>query len=161
MRLGTWWRQQMETFSALLAICAGNSPVNGEFPTQRPVTRSFEVFFDLRLNKRLSEHSWGWWFETPLGPLWRHCNEIDHISPPGTPDINTQKQQAQWNDRHVLWDILCWYTFGIITRFPYGQDIIIKVKLHPENARCFVERTKMETNLKGQILTTLGAIKAL
>ena len=45
----------METFSALLAICAGNSPVPGEFPEQRPVTRSFDVFLDLRLNKRLSE----------------------------------------------------------------------------------------------------------
>ena len=40
----------METFSALLAICVGNSPVPSEFPTQRPVTRSFDVFFDLRLN---------------------------------------------------------------------------------------------------------------
>ena len=40
----------METFSALLAICAGKSPVPGEFPTQRPMTRSFDVFFDLRLN---------------------------------------------------------------------------------------------------------------
>ena len=39
----------METFSALLAICAGNSPVPGEFPAQRPVTRSFYDFFDLRL----------------------------------------------------------------------------------------------------------------
>ena len=48
-----WWRHLMETFSALLAICAGNSPVTGEFPPQRPVTRSFDVFFDLRLNKRL------------------------------------------------------------------------------------------------------------
>ena len=44
----------METFAALLAICAGNSPVAGEFPAQRPVTRSFGFFFDLRLNKRLS-----------------------------------------------------------------------------------------------------------
>ena len=44
-----WWRHQMETFSAILALCAGNSPVTGEFPTQRPVTRSFDVFFDLRL----------------------------------------------------------------------------------------------------------------
>ena len=51
----------METFSALLAICAGNSPVSGEFPAQRPVTRSFEVFFDLHLVKRLSKHSRGWW----------------------------------------------------------------------------------------------------
>ena len=45
----------METFSAVLAICAGNSPVPGEFPVQRPVTRCFDVFFDLHLNKRLSE----------------------------------------------------------------------------------------------------------
>ena len=45
----------METFSALLAICAGNSPVPGEFPAQRPVMRSFDVFFDLRLNKQLGE----------------------------------------------------------------------------------------------------------
>ena len=67
-------RHQMETFSALLAICAGNSPVTGEFPAQRPVARSFDVFFDLRLNKRLSKQLWGWWFETPLRPLWRHCN---------------------------------------------------------------------------------------
>ena len=65
----------METFSALLAICAGNSPVPGEFPAQRPVTRSFDVFFDLRPNKRLSKQSWGWWFETSSCSLWRHCNE--------------------------------------------------------------------------------------
>ena len=71
----TWWRHQMETFSALLAICAGNSPVSGEFPAQRPVTRSFDVFFDVRLIKRLSKHSRGWWFETPSHPLWRHRNE--------------------------------------------------------------------------------------
>ena len=71
----SWWRHQMETFSALLAICAGNSPVPGEFPTQRPVTRGgFDVFFDLRLNKRLSKQWWGWWFETLSRPLWRQCN---------------------------------------------------------------------------------------
>ena len=55
----------METLSALLALCAGNSPVN---------QRSFDVFFDLRLNKWLSEQWWGWWFETPSCPLWCHCN---------------------------------------------------------------------------------------
>ena len=64
----------METFSALLAICAGNSPVPGEFHTQRPVTRSFDVFFDLHPNKRLSKQWWGWWFGTPPCPLWRHRN---------------------------------------------------------------------------------------
>ena len=45
----------METFSALLAICAGNSQVTGEFPPQRPVTQSFDVFFDRRQNKRMSK----------------------------------------------------------------------------------------------------------
>ena len=71
-----WWRHQMETFSALLAICAGNSPVAGEFPAQRPVTRSFDVFFDLLFNKRLSKQSQGWWFETPSCPLWCHRNAM-------------------------------------------------------------------------------------
>ena len=75
---GSWWRHRMEAFSALLAICAGNSPVSGEFPTQRPVTRSF-VYFDLRPNKWLSKQSWGWWFETPSRPLWRHRNDIIRI----------------------------------------------------------------------------------
>ena len=40
------------------------------------MTRSFNVFFDLRLNKRLSKQSWGWWFETLSHPLWRHCNGL-------------------------------------------------------------------------------------
>ena len=71
----SWWRHQMETFSTLLAICAGNSPVTGKFPAQRPVTWSFDVFFDQRLYKRLSKQSWAWWFETPSRPLWRHCND--------------------------------------------------------------------------------------
>ena len=61
---------------ALLAICVGNSPVTGEFPAQRPVTRSVDVFFDLRLNERLSKQWWGWWFETPSRPLWCHWNGI-------------------------------------------------------------------------------------
>ena len=65
-----WWRNQMETFSALLASCAWNSPVPGEFPTQRPVTRNLDVFFDLRPNKRLSKQWWGWWFVTPSCPWW-------------------------------------------------------------------------------------------
>ena len=48
----------METFSALMALCAGNSSVTGEFPSQTPVTRSLDIFFDLRLNKRLGKQSW-------------------------------------------------------------------------------------------------------
>ena len=40
-----------KTFFALLALCAGNSPVTGEFPSQRPVTWNFDVLFDLRLEQ--------------------------------------------------------------------------------------------------------------
>ena len=69
----------METFSALLPICAGNSPVPGEFPAQRLVTRSFDVFFDLHPNKRLSKQWWGWWFEMPPCRLWRHRYD-KHVS---------------------------------------------------------------------------------
>ena len=46
----------------------------GEFPIQRPVTRSFDVFFYPSLNKRLSKQPWGWWFETLSWSLWRQCN---------------------------------------------------------------------------------------
>ena len=90
-----------DTFSALLVLHAGNPLVTnnmmtssngnifrvtgplcgeftgpGEFPTQRPVTRIFDVFFDLGLNKRLNKQSWGWWFETLSRPFWRHRNEF-------------------------------------------------------------------------------------
>ena len=68
----SWWRHQTEIFSALLALCAGNSPVTGEIPSQGPVTRSFEVFFDQRLNQRFSKQSWGRGFET-------HCSHYDVI----------------------------------------------------------------------------------
>ena len=61
----TWWRHQMETFSALLVRCEGNPPVTGGFLSQRPVTRSFDISF---------EPWWGWLFETPSCPLWRRCN---------------------------------------------------------------------------------------
>ena len=73
----------METFSALLAICVGNSPVPGEFPAQRPVTRNFDVFFDLQPNKRLSKQWWGWWFETLSCPLWRPCTVMRMTIPAG------------------------------------------------------------------------------
>ena len=70
----SWCRHQMKRKSALLAIYAGNSPVTGEFPAQRPMTRSFDIFFNLRVNKRLSKQWWCWWYETSAHPLWRHRN---------------------------------------------------------------------------------------
>ena len=70
-----WWRHQMVTLSALLALCDGNSPVTGEFPSQRPVTQNFDVLFDLCLNKQLSKQLICPWFETPSCSLWHHCKK--------------------------------------------------------------------------------------
>ena len=80
-------------------LCVGNSPVPGEFPAQRPVTRSFDVFFDLRLNKRLRKQSWGWWFETLSRPLWRQCNVKKH-------DISAlQRPLTVWSGRRPYGDV--------------------------------------------------------
>ena len=68
------WRHQMENIFRVTGPLCGEFTGPGEFPTQRPVTRSFDVFFDLCLNKRLSKQSWGWWFETQSWSLWRHSN---------------------------------------------------------------------------------------
>ena len=64
----------MDTFSALLALCVGNSSVTGEFPSQKQVMRSFDVYFDLRLNKGLGNRSRRRWLETPSRSLRRHFN---------------------------------------------------------------------------------------
>ena len=94
----------METFCALLALCAGNSPVTGEFPAQRPVTQSFDVSFDLRLNKRLSKQSWGRWFETPSCPLWCHCNGLSGAHGCAAPKMRC----IRWDDMK-MWDALSVY----------------------------------------------------
>ena len=92
------WRHQMETFSALLAFCVGNSPVTGEVPTQRPVTRSFDGSFDLRLNKRLNKQSRRWWFETQSRSLWRHCKgSKGHPSPNGGSVLRPENSPG-WRD---------------------------------------------------------------
>ena len=62
-QIRAWRRHQMETFSASLAICADKGQWRGAL-----------MFSLICLNKRLSKQSWGWWFETPSRPLWRHCN---------------------------------------------------------------------------------------
>ena len=70
----------METFPPYWPFMLGihRSPVNSP---QRPMTPSFDDFFDLCLNKRLSKQSWGWWFERPLRSLWRHCNGLIWYEP--------------------------------------------------------------------------------
>ena len=74
-----WWRHQIETFCASLVLCEGNPPVTGVFPSWKPVMRSYDVFFDLRLNKRLSKQSLCRWFETQSRSLWHHCNAFSFL----------------------------------------------------------------------------------
>ena len=81
------------TIFRVTGLCAGNSPVTGEFPSQRPVTRSFHVFFDLRPNKRLVKQLRRRWFEIPSSSLWRHCNV--HIC-----------QETQWLEHKVTWQVI-------------------------------------------------------
>ena len=120
-----WWRHQMETFSALLVICAGNSPVTGEFPAQRPALLSFDVFFDLRLNKRLSKQSCGWWFETPSrhhdvfvmhqkyftqDPLWKKTNKEGNV-----PNVYAvMSVLAIIRVREAQWKRNCYWFVGIL-----------------------------------------------
>ena len=78
-------------------LCAWNSPLTGEFPTQRPVTRSFYVFFDLHPNERLSKQSRRWWFEAPWRTLWRHCNGTPDRCPPGPKTSWQMSQIDPWS----------------------------------------------------------------
>ena len=71
--------------------CGRNSPVTGEFPSQRPVTRSFDIFFDLFLNKRLRKQSRRRWFEIPSSSLWRHCNDLKP-----QPILNSWREEPVW-----------------------------------------------------------------
>ena len=71
----TWWRDQNGNIFRATGHLCGEFTGPGEFPPQRPVTRSVDVFFDQRMYKRLSKQPWGWWFETPSWSLWRHRNE--------------------------------------------------------------------------------------
>ena len=124
-------RHQMETLSAWLAICAGNSPIPGEFPAQRPVTRSFEVFFDLRLNKRLSKQSWGWWFQTLSCPLWRHRTDYketrETLTLPWVPELDLELWCRFFPDLSISnsagpgFPLRCSWSVGQQhTRFPWG-----------------------------------------
>ena len=91
-----WWHHQMETFSLLLALSAGNSPVVS--PHKGPVTQSLDVFFDLHLNKRLNKQSSRRWFEMPLRSLWRHYN--------AEMTTNVIRKLEMGISRYILW-FLC------------------------------------------------------
>ena len=121
----------METFSVLLALCAGNSPITAEFPSQRPVKWSFDVFFDLSLKKkRLSKQSCGWWFEIPSCSLWHHCNEWG-ISGMVLPCLICAKYcfvAIFWVPNGLLWSVWIYCSvFPYITEVPISKHSMLRV----------------------------------
>ena len=102
-----WWCHQMETFSLLLALCEGNPLVTAGFPSQRPVMQSFDVFFDLCLNKWLSKQSRCWWFEMPLHLLWRHCFYWLYT-------WRCAENNLQNNLYFIMWWIISWWTTKLL-----------------------------------------------
>ena len=123
-----------ENISALLALCAGKSPVTGEFLSQRPVMRCFDVSFELCLNKRLSKQSKLRWFGTPSRSLWRHCyvSLFTHIPQgcrcyresydfpstseatlKGMGNIDQYQTATKQSTNHVhnSWNVLCWHVY--------------------------------------------------
>ena len=125
----TWWRHQMETFSALLAICAKNSPVTCEFPAKRPVTRSFSLICawmniheagDLRRHRAhydvivMSVTSLWWWgdrtwpscfcirnsFQTGI-LRWHHIETIMALFQ--YKDRLSEYEHCHYEDKTVLW----------------------------------------------------------
>ena len=103
----TWWRHQMEIFPCYWPFVQGihQSPVNSLHKGQWHV--SFDVFFDLCLNKRLSKQSWGWWFEMASCLLWRHCNEIQRIMQRSSP------WSCYWSEQYV---ITCYDVLDVLVR---------------------------------------------
>ena len=142
-----WWRHQMEIFSTLLTICAGNSPVTGEFPSQRPVTRRFDVFFDPRLNRRLSKQSWGWWFETPSCSLWRHCSADICCYIPYCSDKETRLHQVCFVE--ISYECYIYQLLVMPAKIPFHARMIFLLTSH--------ERSKN----KSQINTFLQLLNAI
>ena len=101
-----------------------------EFPTQRPVTRSFDVFFVLSLNKRLSKQLWGWWFETLSSSLWRHCN--------------VEWKLAAISDRELV------FLAAVMKKTLHSRDVTMLLS--------WWRHRKNITYLKGEKATSTGAV---
>ena len=122
----------------------GNPSVTGGFPSQRPMTRNFDVFFDLRLNKRLSKQSKRQWFETPSRSLLRHCN----VDPDGDPSPSEHLFLVLWPGGamlcHKTWSALVqvmasclmapshylkqyWLTINMILWFSFHDNVYLNI----------------------------------
>ena len=118
----TWWRNQIGTLSALLALCAGNSPVTGEVPSQRPLTQSFDVFIDRCLNKRLIKQSWAGY----LGRNRAHYDvtvmNIEQHRRDGGMDGRTDKLET-WDAIALIITSLWWKTIIEWLKRKYSQNV--------------------------------------
>ena len=139
-------------------------PLCGEFPAQRPVTRSFDVFFHLRLNKRLSKQWWGWWFETPSRSLWRHRNgsapfSAGHHQTQYTPCNTGMHVSSMRRDLNYLWNFGATKLFigrirsSISTNMPHERD---EQCLFPWYSRYFINWRYNGTTLAFCALWTLN-----
>ena len=134
-----WYRPSMMTLSNG-TIFRVTGPLCGEFtglrwiPAQRPVMRSFDVFFDLRVNKQLSKQSWGWWFKTLSCSLLRHRNVAWTILSPTQKTANT------------YWGI---YVINIMLMLVRLQQHWLRVKISQ-----FTCLLTVQANIKGNIHVT-------
>ena len=90
----------METFSALLALCAGNSPVTKPW-----------CFLWSALNKQLSKQSWGWWFETPSRSLRTSLLWVEQLYCPHLSCVLTLKYFLSfqiWKGHSCVWYVISW-----------------------------------------------------
>ena len=125
----------METFTALLALCAGNSPVTGKFPSQVPVTRSFDVFLGPHLSGRLNTHSGRQWFQTASRSLWRHCSDdeafhsADAVCGNSSPKVSQGVPHGLPIRGRSMWCLL-WDT-GVNKVLAFSLCIVFNIMSHP------------------------------
>ena len=123
----------METFSVLLTLCEGNSPVTGEILSQRPVAQSFDVFFDMRPNKRWSKLSRRWWFETLV--IWDvHYDVIVMCIPKYAKSRNSQNNSMSLNYKVWIFERFC----NISDNLEYHQ---------PNTHSCVVDESMAQSDL--------------
>ena len=130
----TWWRHQMKTFSALLILCEGNPPFTGGCPSQRPVKRSFDIFFDMRLNKRLIK-------QLDAGDLRRHRYHYDAtvMSSKASPGCRTT---IRWVCCH---SVVIYSLLWINKCSGFGLNVYLNMILHvalKRGIRCWIALQK-------------------